>query len=136
MSLPPQKFRELCLQMLYALGKITQEDNKDLLDFLSKEIKVSRRYTKEAFELITALNQHASEIDEMLRPQIKDYTLERLYDIDHAILKLIVYELFFVKALSERILISEAVRLARKFSTPEAGNFVNGILDGLVKKNL
>lgn len=139
MSLPPQKFRELCLQLFYALEKSSQDDQDDheeLLDLLSREIKVSRKYVDEAYELITDLQKEKESIDKMLQPQIKDYTIDRLHDIDRAILRLIVYELFFLKVIAERILLSESVRLARKFSTPEAGNFVNAVLDGLVKKNI
>lgn len=137
MSLPPQKFRELCLQILYALEKASDSEGSDeLLELVCKEIKVSKRYAKDAYELVISLRENTEKIDETLAPQIKDYTIDRLHDIDRAILRLIVYELFFLQAVSEKILISEGVRLARKFSTPEAGKFVNGVLDGLVKKDL
>ena len=58
--------------------------------------------------------------------------MERLAAIDSAILKLALHEMRATDT-PTKVVINEAVELAKKFSSPEAGKFVNGILDGYRK---
>jgi N utilization substance protein B len=49
-------------------------------------------------------------------------------------MRLAIFEFYFKKSISANIAISEAIRLAKKYSTPEAGAFINGVLDTALSK--
>jgi len=71
-------------------------------------------------------------IDELIVKQAENWRLERLAVIDRAILRLAIYELRTTDT-PPKVILNEAVDLAKKFSSEEAGSFVNGILDAVHK---
>jgi N utilization substance protein B len=71
-------------------------------------------------------------IDELIVKQAENWRLERLAVIDRAILRLAIYELRTTDT-PPKVILNEAVELAKKFSSEEAGAFVNGILDAVHK---
>jgi N utilization substance protein B len=71
-------------------------------------------------------------IDELIVKQAENWRLERLAVIDRAILRLAIYELRTTDT-PPKVILNEAVELAKKFSSEEAGSFVNGILDAVHK---
>ena len=71
-------------------------------------------------------------IDELIVKQAENWKLERLAVIDRAILRLAIYELRTADT-PPKVILNEAVELAKKFSSEEAGSFVNGILDAVLK---
>ena len=75
--------------------------------------------------------ENQEQIDAHISDFLQDWTLERLARVDLSILRLAVYELLYCEDIPGAVTINEAVELARKFSTPEAGSFINGILGNL-----
>lgn len=71
------------------------------------------------------------EIDAHIRDFLQGWTIDRLSRVDLSILRLAVYELTHCEDIPSAVTINEAVELARKFSTPEAGGFINGVLGNL-----
>lgn len=74
---------------------------------------------------------HQTQIDARISEFLQDWTLERLARVDLSILRLAVYELLYCQDIPGAVTINEAVELARKFSTPESGSFINGVLGNL-----
>lgn len=74
------------------------------------------------------------QIDAYIRDFLQDWTIERLSRVDLSILRLATYELFYCEDIPAAVTINEAVELARKFSTPESGAFINGVLGNLNRK--
>ena len=62
----------------------------------------------------------------------KNWRLERMAIIDRAVLRLAIYELRTGET-PHKVVMNEAVELAKKFSSEDAGSFVNGILDAVIK---
>lgn len=71
------------------------------------------------------------DIDSKIRDFLQGWTIERLARVDLSILRLAVYELLYCDDIPGAVTINEAVELARKFSTLEAGSFINGVLGNL-----
>jgi transcription antitermination factor NusB len=98
-----------------------------------------RREVEEAFEYARALVEgavdHAGEIDELIRQQADNWRLERMPAVDRNILRLAVFELLYEEDIPKLVVVDEAIELAKKFSTDQSGRFVNGLLDGLLKKH-
>ena len=70
-------------------------------------------------------------IDPLIETHSANWRLERMPVVDRLILRLAVYELLEPGDAEAAVVIDEAVELAKRFSTPDAGKFVNGVLDAI-----
>lgn len=135
MALPQQKFRELVFQVLYSL-ELGGSEKDEIIALLMKELQVTRRSVREAYERVENILSKQSEIDDILRRISTSYSFERIQTVEKNILRLSLYELLHDEELPKKVVIAEAVRLARKFGTPESANFVNALLDAVYKESL
>ena len=87
-----------------------------------------------AADLVAGVGEHQEEIDELIRRFAKDWTLERMPVIDRNLLRIGVYELLQRPDVPTAAVISEAVELARRYSTEESGRFVNGMLGRIAEE--
>ena len=126
--------RILALQGLYQIDI----GNKTLHEVLVFDW-IDKKYKKEtidfARQLIEGSVKHVKIIDEAIRSQLEHWDLERLSYIDRAILRFSTYSLFFQDDVPDTVIINEAVDLAKIFGTDDSYRFVNGVLDGIRKKN-
>lgn len=84
--------------------------------------------------LIRGTLEHLEEIDEELATQTAHWRLERLAAVDRNILRLAMYELLFHADIPHAVVIDEAIEIAKKYGASESARFVNGVLDGFVKR--
>ena len=84
-----------------------------------------------AAELVTGVGEHRDEIDALIRRFSRGWTLERMPAIDRALLRMAVFELGHEPEVPTAAVISEAVELAKTFSTEDSGRFVNGMLSAV-----
>jgi N utilization substance protein B len=98
-----------------------------------------RREGRDAFEHATALvrgtRERLEEIDALIRAQAENWRLERMPPVDRNILRLAVYELLHEPDVPQLVVVDEAVELAKRFGSDQSGRFVNGLLDGLIKRH-
>jgi N utilization substance protein B len=73
---------------------------------------------------------HANELDERIRVRAEHWRIARMAIVDRNILRLAVYE-FLHETTPRTVAINEALEIARRFSTYEATQFINGILDAI-----
>lgn len=121
--------REAVYKILYAENFNDSARLDD--DFVSEvytELKLSKSDAVFADELLSAINEHKSEIEEIIGKYAKGYSVERLYSTDKCALILAIAEMTYLKNIPQVVTIDEALFLVRKFSTDESLNFVNGIL--------
>jgi len=71
------------------------------------------------------------EIDRLIAEAAEHWRIERMAVVDRLILRLAVYEFLHEKETPAKVIINEALELARTFSTDDAVKFINGILDGI-----
>lgn len=135
MSLPPQKLREAVFQMLYSLENGESED-KVLIHFISDELAITKKYAQQAYERAVMMFALRASLDEEIASVSQSYSLERIQSVERTVLRLSVYELFHDDMIPPKVAISEGMRLAKKFGSPESSNFVNALLDALYKKSL
>jgi len=79
-------------------------------------------------ETAVGVDEAAKGLDEELGGYLVDWTIERMTTIDRTVLRIGAWELLNRPDLSVAVVISEAVELAKRFSTEESGRFVNGVL--------
>ena len=78
--------------------------------------------------LVVGIDAHREEIDAMIRKFSEHWALERMPVIDRALLRLGTYELGWEPEMPTAVVITEAVELAKAYSTKDSGRFVNGLL--------
>jgi len=126
-----RRARESAVQCLYQWD-VTGADAEEIFagyweSHGSPDMK-TKRFAEALFHGVVA---HAVEIDAMISEQMKHWRMERLGLVEKGILRLGVYELVFEPETPPAVVIDEAVEISKRFSDPEAGSFVNGVLDGI-----
>ena len=112
-----------------ALGALYAADSRglDAIDFT----KISQR----AADLAEGTWERRDEMDQVITAASIGWRIERMPVVDRNILRLGVYELT-TSDLSVAIVISEAVELAKRFSTAKSGAFINGVLAAVAEANI
>ncbi len=77
---------------------------------------------------------HKEEIDKMISSYAFGWDIERIFKIDKDILRIAITELAFIKDAPHKVVIDEALELAKKYSTDDSPSFINGILARVVEK--
>jgi len=80
-------------------------------------------------DLVAALESRGGEIDERLRAAAEHWPLQRLAATDRAVLRVALAELLARPGSPARVVIDEAIEVARRYGSAESGTFVNGVLD-------
>jgi transcription antitermination factor NusB len=126
--------RELAIQGLYQLdvqGKVILQYLEEFFVENEPEDAPTRKlaldWTKGTWENLAAC-------DELITASTIKWKLSRLAPVDKSILRLSVYHLKFCDDIPPRVVINEAIELAKKFSTAQSSAFVNGVLDAILKK--
>lgn len=78
---------------------------------------------------------HLDEIDALIKRRAENWRISRMAVVDRNILRLAIYEFLFEPDTPKTVVINEALEIARRFSTFEATQFINGILDA-IKRDL
>ncbi len=119
------------MQMLFQWDMSEQEPVKLEAKFwrAAKAADTTRTFANGLFE---GAAKDVAALDEIIVKQAINWRFERLAAIDRAILRLAIYELR-VADTPPKVVLNEAVEMAKKFSSEEAGSFVNGILDAVHK---
>ncbi len=132
------KTRKVAFELIYSLEiqTITKEEYKEQIDLFleSKEIddKVVKDYVT---DVVYGIEQNKDIIIEKIDKELsKKWELSRLSKVSIAILKLATYELLY-KEIPYKVVINEAVELAKTYGDDNAPAFVNGILASIVKNN-
>ena len=130
MEFPPQKFREIVFQLIFSFDAGGGAEG-EIIPFMMRELAVSKKNVSAAYAKAQAVWSHREELDGVIEKQTQAYSLERIKTVEKNILRFAFYELLIAKELKAKIIISEAHRLARKFSAIEGAAFVNAVLDSL-----
>jgi len=128
---PRQKSREFALQMLFQWEMGKQEPSR-IEDGFWKNVRAQKSTREFADQLFENAASRADELDPIISSHAEHWRVERMAAIDRAILRLALAELRTMST-PAKVVINEAVELAKKFSSAEASAFVNGILDAALK---
>ena len=127
--------REKAFKLIYSLEIQKYDSLKEQIDlyFVSEDIQNvdAKAYIEDA---VLGIENHKKEIVNLIEKNLKsDWKIERISKIDISILKLAIYEIKY-KEIPFKVVINEAVELAKKYGEDSSKNFVNGILASIVKE--
>ena len=133
-TIPIKKFREIELVLLFYADFRSDLPSDEGIELISNELKVAKRHVQEAINQVKEIHSYLAEIDALICKVSTSYDLRRINYVERAILRLAVFELHMGKKLDPAIVIAEAKRLARKFSTDGAAAFCQALIDATIKK--
>jgi transcription antitermination protein NusB len=87
-----------------------------------------------AGDLVAGVGAHQDDIDGTIRRFARGWSLERMPVVDRAVLRMAIYELVHRPDVPTGAVISEAVELAKRYSTDDSGRFVNGMLSNIAEE--
>jgi N utilization substance protein B len=127
-----RKARELALQMLfeYDVTGTAPADMFQRSEDLKKAPEGIRDFTK---RLVAGTLEHRDALDAMISRQADNWRLMRMPIVDRNILRMALFELLHEPETPRPVVIDEALEIAKRFSTPRSSQFINGILDGVLK---
>jgi len=125
--------RELAMQGLYQLDVQGPEAINRMCDFFV-ENDPDELVRKLALDWTKGTWENLAQCDELIVSSTIKWGLSRLCLVDKSILRLSVYQLKFCPDIPHKVVINEAIELAKKFSTDKSPGFVNGVLDAVLKK--
>jgi N utilization substance protein B len=131
-----RKARECALQMLFAADVAETRADELARTFWSElaDDESDEQARDFATRLAVGTLSHLEEVDERIKSRAEHWRIDRMATVDRNVLRLAVYE-FLYEPTPRTVAINEALEVARRFSTYEATQFINGILDA-IKRDL
>jgi len=126
-----RKSREYALQMLFQWEMGKQEPAR-IEDGFWKNARAQKSTMEFANQLFENAAARTEELDPIISAHAQNWRIERMPAIDRAILRLALAEMR-TTSVPAKVVINEAVELAKKFSSEDASAFINGILDAAAK---
>ncbi|OUR75099.1 N utilization substance protein B [Colwellia psychrerythraea] len=128
---PRRKARELAVQAVYSWQVSKNPVNDIEVNFIADNSK--RRFDIEYFQLLLrGVTTNIGSIDDAISPYV-DRPLDDIDQVEKAILRVAVFELKDCTDVPYRVVINEAIELAKSFAADDSHKFINGVLDKTVK---
>ena len=131
-----RKGRELAMQMLFQADMGRQNPDEVRKTFWQARDEVepdTRGFAEDLFRVATA---REAEIDTLIEKHSANWKLARMSSVDRNVLRTAVAEMVGFRGTPAPIVINEALEIARRYSSPESINFLNGVLDAIARERL
>ena len=133
------KAREISFKYVYqiAFGQPLIVEENGFWDMALEDDKNLNEEDKVFIEgIVNGVKEHLDEIDKVIFSKIAGRSMDRVFKVDLAILRIAVYELLYVKELSYKVVANEAVEIAKKYGKDNSHTFINGILREVIKEKV
>ena len=126
--------RELVIQFLYLTEMNVGEIANQLKSFWENNSCKEEDVQSFTEDILKDIFDHKEEIDVQLEKYSDNWTLSRMAVIDRNLLRMAASELMYSKTVPPKVAIDEAVEIAKKYGTADSPNFINGVLDRILKE--
>ena len=132
---PRRITRESILGALYAFELTGEEKTKVLLDLFERNSfdDETKSYISDLYNNIVDNKIWA---DKLISDNLDNWKLERVATLDQLIMRIAINEIYFNEDIPPKVSISEAIEIAKIYSTEDSSSFVNGVLDSIYKRKL
>lgn len=124
-----RKSRECALQVLFQ-ADLNQEDAAGEEFF--EHHRVSGRVKEFAEHLVGGVGSHSKTIDRVISDHSERWPIARMGAVDRNVLRIAVFELLYDRHTPPKVVIDEAIEIAKKFGSSESHAFINGVLDAIL----
>jgi len=129
-----RKSRELALQMLFQADMSGQTADDVRRTFWAERSEVDPGTRGFADDLFRIATERANEIDPLIERHAEHWRMDRMATVDRNVLRAGVAEFLGFPKTPRPVIINEALEIARKFSSLESVQFINGVLDSVAKE--
>jgi len=126
-----RKSRELVLQMLFQADMGRQTPEQVRKTFWIEHNSTAPEVRGFAEDLFRVATDRSGEIDGLIERHAEHWRMDRMAAVDRNLLRAAVTELIGFPSTPRAVVINEALEIARKFSSPESVQFINGVLDSV-----
>ena len=134
---PRHQTRKLALSIIYSRELFLREHESPEFN-LENTKKASihnlniTNYNKDFLsEILNGIEKHDEELKKIISENSKDWEIDKIYLIDLSILLMATWEIYY-KGTPQKVVVDEAVELAKEFGDKDSSKFVNGILAGII----
>lgn len=134
--------RIIALQSLYEYDFRTSLDIEGLKSDVKEIVSRNLLVYKDNFDdidfvndLVDGVMENQAQIDDQVRPAAPEWPIEQIAKVDITILRLALYELMLKREVPPKVVINEAVELAKAFGGPNSSKFVNGVLGTIYRQS-
>ena len=128
-----RKSRELALQMLFQLDMGKQTTDEVRKTFWNERRDLDAKVRSFADDLFRVASERTPEIDQLIEQNAEHWRMDRMAAVDRNVLRTAVAEFLGFPDTPKPVVINEALEIARRFSTPESVQFINGVLDSVAR---
>ena len=129
-----RKSRELALQMLFQLDMGKQTTDEVRKTFWAERRDLDEKVRGFADDLFRVASEREAEIDQLIEKSAEHWRMERMAAVDRNVLRAGIAEFLGFPDTPRPVVINEALEIARRFSTPESVQFINGVLDSVARE--
>ena len=120
------ELREIIMKIVYQINLLEEANLEyDLNELIKEQLEVENDFINEA---VNGILEHKDKINDLANKYLKEWTMDRLNNVDQAIISLGIYELMYTETPSI-VAINEAIELSKKYSDDAVTKMINGILD-------
>jgi len=134
--------RTLCLKVLFSYN-FSENNFDDIINNFFKhkdldvnEIKYNSAQIEFASKLFHTAIDNQKQVDQLVEKKLVNWEISRLATIDKVILRMSISEMLFMDEIPPKVSITEAVEIAKEFSSEDSSSFINGIMDAIYNENL
>lgn len=125
-TLYEEEFRIECEDKAFKLKDVLERNIKRYADMVD-----DRKFIE---QLVSGVDKNKSDLDALLQPIAPDWPIEQIARMDRLVLRIGAYELVHGKDVPPKVVINEAVELAKGFGGENSSKFVNGVLGTLLRQ--
>ncbi|HTE21875.1 MAG TPA: transcription antitermination factor NusB [Candidatus Limnocylindria bacterium] len=125
-TLYEQEFRLECEDKNFKLSEVLARNVSRYKDMVEDHAFIK--------DLVTGVDKRAKELDAILQPVAPEWPIDQIARMDRIVLRIGVYELLFGKNVPPKVVINEAVELAKAFGGENSSKFVNGVLGTVLRE--
>jgi len=122
--------RELAVKVLFHL-EFSPGDPNEGFDLICENLEPSASGISFSRELVVGVWENKETLDRLITGASEHWRVERMPYVDRNVLRIALFEVFFLKDIPPKVSIDEAVELGKKFGSEDSGAFINGILDNI-----
>lgn len=129
-----RKSRELALQILFQMEFTPAVNTNDMVTLF--ENKVEAPILEYALKITEGVKLNKEKIDHKIQEASRHWKIDRMASVDRNIIRSAVYEMIYAPTPTEpKIVMNEAIEIAKTYGTQDSGSFVNGLLDQILRND-
>jgi N utilization substance protein B len=128
-----RKAREIVLQALYET-EFSDRSREEVLENQAERRSSTEETVEYAHDLLGKTLDHLPDLDGKIENALEHWAIDRLSLVDRNILRFALAEILYSPQIPSKVIINEAIEIAQKYSSLDAGKLINGLLDRFVKE--